>query len=162
MRPCRCQIPWNASNPWRIMPLWRDGNLKLAMRQPLNLGQKEIKLMVDMMSWSSFMYKDEYKIVHVYSCWWYSANACQCPWCSKTHFSVLYHQRGTNHIFFQGNFCRYPRGGSLVVVSGRWLVDDDWWLMDWMTRGILCGSSEFKEGWPGWQLVHSSRRNGLG
>lgn len=31
-----------------------------------------------------------------------------------------------------------------------------------MTRGILCGSSEFKEGWPGWQLVHSSRRNGLG
>ena len=57
------------------------------------------------------------------NCWWYSADVCQCPWSSKTHFSVLYHQRGTNHIFFQGNFCRYPRGGSLVVVSGGWLDD---------------------------------------
>lgn len=51
------------------------------------------------------------------SCWWYSANVCQCQWCSKTHFSVLYHQRGTNHIFFQATF--------VGIQGGPWWMTDD-------------------------------------
>lgn len=65
--------------------------------------------------------------------------------------SVYYTIKGVlKNIFFQATF---------VGIQG---VENPWSLFRVMTRGILCGSSEFKEGWPGWQLVHSSRRNGLG